>query len=369
MYPAKRRGCSFEPGGSSEEKIQLEESIQKLLAKGAIEECEPCKGQFLSPYFLVPKPNGSNRFILNVKGLNRFIEKSHFKMENFRTASKLIMKDCYMGSLDIEDAYFCVPIHRDYKKFLRFTLRGVIYQFNCLPFGISSAPMVFPKIMKPVMNTLRQRGHISCIYLDDILCIGNTYQACAENICDTISLLERLGFMVNYKKSVLQPSRGCKYLGFFLNSERFTIELTEKKKSRLRELVDEFLSMEECIIRDFAKCIGFLNSYCPAVAYSPVCKRLERERYLALILSGGNYAEKMTIPRYLEEDFKWWKEALVIGRNPIRSGNYKIEIFSDASLSGWGAYSNGISAYGFWNETEKKLHINYLELMAIFFSH
>ena len=154
-------------------------------------------------------------------------------MEDLRTASKLIMKNYLMCSLDIEDAYFCIPIHKDYRKFLRFTFDRIIYQFNYLPFGISSAPMIFTKIMKPVMNTLRLKGHISCIYLDDILrCIGNTYQSCLENTYDTI-LFEKLGFTINYKKSSLIPSRICKYLGFLLNSERFTaVELTEERKKK-----------------------------------------------------------------------------------------------------------------------------------------
>jgi len=48
---------------SEEEFTKVELEIQKLLKKGAIEECEECEGQFLSSYFLVPKPDGSYRFI------------------------------------------------------------------------------------------------------------------------------------------------------------------------------------------------------------------------------------------------------------------------------------------------------------------
>lgn len=43
-----------------------------------------------------------------------------------------------------------------------------------------------------------------------------------------------------------------------------------------------------------------------------------------------------------------------------------MEIFSDTSLTGWGAASNGQKTHGFWNQLEQKLHINNLELIAAF---
>lgn len=44
-----------------------------------------------------------------------------------------------------------------------------------------------------------------------------------------------------------------------------------------------------------------------------------------------------------------------------------MEIFSDASLTGWGAFCGGERARGHWTQNERHLHINYLELLAAFF--
>lgn len=48
--------------------------------------------------------------------------------------------------------------------------------------------------------------------------------------------------------------------------------------------------------------------------------------------------------------------------------NNTLEIFCDASSTGWGAYSNGVTAHGFWTIEEQKHHINYLELKAALYS-
>ena len=43
------------------------------------------------------------------------------------------------------------------------------YQFNCLPFGLSSAPWVFTKTLKPVIALLREMGVRIIVYIDDVL--------------------------------------------------------------------------------------------------------------------------------------------------------------------------------------------------------
>ena len=77
---------------SHKEFYDCKKAIENLLLKGAIKKCKPCPGQFLSSYFLIPKSDGTNRVILNLKELNTFIDTEHFKMEDIRTATYLISK-------------------------------------------------------------------------------------------------------------------------------------------------------------------------------------------------------------------------------------------------------------------------------------
>ena len=88
----------------------MENAINDLIDKGAVAEYRKRVDQFLSPYFLVEKPDGSHRFILNLKRLNKFIKTAHFKMEDVRTATRLLTEGDYMTSIDLQDAYFLVSI-------------------------------------------------------------------------------------------------------------------------------------------------------------------------------------------------------------------------------------------------------------------
>ena len=80
------------------------------------------------------------------------------------------------------------------QKFLRFQWKGKNYQYTCLPNGITSAPRIFTKLMKPVYSTLCQYRHRNVAYIDDSLLIADTPLECTNNVKDTVCLLQNLGF-------------------------------------------------------------------------------------------------------------------------------------------------------------------------------
>lgn len=342
-----------------------QKAIDSLLEKGAIRPCNYEEGQFISSYFLVDKPNGDKRFILNLKKLNEFLKPEHFKMENIKTVLSLMSKDCYMTNIDLHDAYFLIPVDKKHRKFLRFIFQGQIFEFICIAFGLCTAPQVFTKLMKPVAQELRLKGIICVFYLDDLLILSNKFEDCKKNTELAIVLLESLGFLINFKKSNVMPTQNQKFLGFILNSQEFCLELPSEKKQKIFNLVSDFMNKERCRIRDLAQLAGILVAACPAVKYGwRHTKELERQKYLALKQSQNNYDKKITVPVELNPDLVWWKNHVLLVKNPIRRHKFQLEIFTDASKTGWGAHCKGENTNGWWSRDERKEHINCLELKA-----
>lgn len=336
------------------------------MEKGAIQRCDFLKDQWVLPYFLVQKPDGTYRFILNLKQLNKFVYKQHFKLENLNTAVELIFPNYYLASVDLKDAYFLIPVHVDSRKYLRFIFNGQLYDSVCLPFGLFTAPYIFTKVMKVVVKQLRSWGFSSVIYLDDILCIEDSLEKCERNVNQTIKLLEYLGFKVNYKKSSLKPNQLCKFLGVSIDTREYAIKLPEEKKEKIIHLVDRFIELKHCTIQEFARLIGKLVSCCIAIEFGWLyTKQLEKEKIFQLIFNDYNYNRKMSIPNRVKEDLIWWKNNIKNRIHLIKSGYFEMTIFTDASTTGWGA-SNGLTQiYGFWSLTESKFHIEFLQLLTI----
>ncbi|XP_046737534.1 uncharacterized protein LOC124406221 [Diprion similis] len=218
------------------------------------------------------------------------------------------------------------------------------------------------------MANLRRRGFLSVIYLDDILLFGRSYEECQSNTLSTRLLLGQLGFVINEKKCQLIPSRKCKFLGFLFDSERMIIELTHDKRDRVKREVEKYRAIKVCKIRRFAEFVGLVGSCCPAVMYGlGHTKLFEKARHLALESSKGSYDSCMTLDKDLQTDFKWWGKNIRHAHRSTRPPEFCREIFTDASLSGWGVACGQARSHGFWNEEERKSHINILELTTAFF--
>ena len=90
--------------------------------------------------------------------LNTYIASQRFHMETPQFILHYIRQGDWMISLDLQDAYLQVPTHPESRRYLRFTMGGVSYQFRVLCFGLTTAPQVFTRLMAPISAILHRYG-------------------------------------------------------------------------------------------------------------------------------------------------------------------------------------------------------------------
>ena len=77
-------------------------------------------------------------------------------------------------------------------------------------------------------------------------------------------------------------------------------------------------------------------------------------------------AKLIPIPRSFHPHLRWWlQEDNMLQGQPLHPLSQALQIFMDASKEG-GANLGKYTARGTWSLPERKLHINYLELKAVF---
>ena len=321
----------------------------------------------MSNVFLRPKSNGKHRMIIDLSDLNEHITKIHFKMDHLDAAINMVYEDCYFTSIDLQDAYYSVPIANKHQGFLAFVWNQKFFKFGVLPFGLTSAPRVFTKLLKPVFSTLRQQG-IDCLgYIDDCLIVSANNDKAVQDSLAMSQLFVKLGFKINEEKSSFEPSTEITFLGYVINSVDMTVKPTATKVEKCKKKVDFLLQDQSFRIREVAEVIGILVDLCKGVEYgSSHYRHLEKDKVFSLRRAGDEgFDGDMFITHKATKDLSWWKENVDKRPKKIRPSPPTLTLTTDASEEGWGAVFQGVSTGGRWSTSEISDHINVLELRAV----
>jgi hypothetical protein len=168
----------------------------------------------VSPLGVVPKPHSEKfRLILNMRYVNNHLVKRIFKFEGLFDIADMANKRDYSLAYDLTSGYYHVALHPDSRRIVGFKWMGKYYQYNCLPFGLSTAPWVFSKVIRESVMYWRTKRIKILPYLDDFIFLIMGYdvecllaEIVEEDMC-------RAGLAINREKSDGTPKHNRVHLG------------------------------------------------------------------------------------------------------------------------------------------------------------
>ncbi|XP_056380443.1 uncharacterized protein LOC130275879 [Hyla sarda] len=354
---------------SEDNKNLIDMEIKELSSKNAIIQIPSHTSGFLSNLFLVKKKDGGYRPVINLKTLNNYVCYHHFKMEGIHLLRDLLLPEDWLAKIDLKDAYLTVPMHHLSQPYLQFLWKDQKWQFTSLPFGLSSAPWCFTKLLRPVVALLRARGVRLIIYLDDILLMAQSLSRIHLHIQWTLSLFSNLGFIINMEKSILSPSKELEFLGFLINTQSALLSLPSRRLKTIRREIYSILNKEMVSLRSIARVVGLLSASIQAIFPAPLHYRALQRLKAQHLREGLGYEDEIALTPDTKEELLWWLKHLQDWNGKaIFNSVPDLIIESDASLTGWGARCGSSSTGGKWSPEETMLHINCLELLAGFFA-
>ena len=252
--------CIVSSYTGSDKQSALWTSIQDLPQKGAVEVVHTPDSQgFYSRLFLVPKPGNHWRPVIDLSALNNFLAIPKFKMETPESIRSSLRKGEWVTSIDLTDAYLHVPIHTQSQKYLRFLFQGVTYQFTSLPFGLTTAPLIFTSIVKEVTDSLTIRDQPPPIP-------GRLVNPCTLKTSmhgtdsKTTKAGEGFGLYSQPQEVNLSPSQRFDFLGYHFLLDLAHVKPTQDRWTKLQEMF-HCLSLKSVIsARTLMSIIGLLAS-------------------------------------------------------------------------------------------------------------
>jgi len=135
-----------------------------LQAQGLISEG---KGAWSSPVVLVKKRDGTWRFCVDYRKLNEVTSKDAYPLPRIDDSLDTLGKSTVFSTLDLTSGYWQVELDADANEKAAFVTRSGLYEWEVLPFGLTSAPSTFERLMETALSGLNWKTLL--IYLDDII--------------------------------------------------------------------------------------------------------------------------------------------------------------------------------------------------------
>jgi hypothetical protein len=186
---------------------EADKQIKDMLKRGII---EPSQSPWASPIVLVTKKDGSRRFCSDYRMLNDVTVKDSYPIPRIEETLESLSGAQWFSTLDLASGYWQVELDEGAKEKSAFVVRGGLYQWTVMPFGLCNAPSTFERLMENLMTGLQWESLL--VYLDDVIVIGKTIE---EELCRLKEVFRRLrkaNLKLKPKKCVLFQKRVL-YLG------------------------------------------------------------------------------------------------------------------------------------------------------------
>ena len=151
----------------------------KLLSNNTI---SPATGPWSSNIVLIGKKDGSTRFCLDFRQLNKITVPINFKLPLVSDLLSSLGSAKWFTTLDLTSAYHSIEIRECDKMKTQFCSPFGSYQFNRMPFGLKGAAQYYSFFMQSMMSNLSWQCVMT--YIDDCIVYSKTFEQHLEDIAE-----------------------------------------------------------------------------------------------------------------------------------------------------------------------------------------
>lgn len=196
---------------SPAERDAIGRQVKEMLRDDVI---RPSRSPWAAPVVLVKKKDGTLRFCVDYRRLNKITKKDVYPLPRIDDALDRLCSAKYFSSMDLKSGYWQIEVdERDREKTAFITPDG-LYEFTAMPFGLCSAPATFQRLMDTVLADLKWQTCL--VYLDDVVVFAPTFQEHLHRLELVLQAIRSSGLTLKNEKCHFAYTE-LKFLGHVVN--------------------------------------------------------------------------------------------------------------------------------------------------------
>lgn len=173
----------------------LRQIVDELLEEGVI---EPSRSSYASPGFLVPKPGGKYRMVVDYRKVNSCIDIEAVPLPDLHSAFDWFGKAKYFTIFDLNSAYHQIPLAPESRPITSFCVPWNLYQYTRVPMGLAVGAQTLTRLLDTIFHDLKFKSIFN--YLDDLLVFSESWDEHVAHLDEVLTRLRRAGLTVNPEK-------------------------------------------------------------------------------------------------------------------------------------------------------------------------
>ena len=285
------------------------QAISDILATGSVVECDSAP-IVVNPLSVSVQSICKKRLILYLRHPNYFVMKSKVIFENAKSMlfSFVDSSQNWLSSFHIKSGYHHIDIFPPDHEFLGFSWFKDwfthFYKFTVLPFGLSTGPYVFTKVMRPLMRYWRLQAFRIAVYLDDGLGVCPSLADCCSHSLGVRSDLFRAGFVAKQPEKQLGSSAVSSLVRLSLGLKENLLTVPEEKTDKLLVSIDNALSQSSLPARQLASVTGSIISN--MLVFGNVCKLMTKSLHRALDRR-DEWESRVDLDHAARKELEFWR--------------------------------------------------------------
>ena len=164
------------PAGPVYRHTEKEEAVLKqyILDNLKIGRIQPSNSPCSSPVLFSPKKDGTLRLCVDYRGLNAITKRNRYPLPLIEDVLDSLKGSKYFTTMDLRDGYHNLRIAPGHEWMTAFRTKFGLFEYTCVPFGLTNAPPVFQAFIDRVFGDLLFQGVV--VYLDDVMIYADTLE-------------------------------------------------------------------------------------------------------------------------------------------------------------------------------------------------
>ncbi|KAJ8019153.1 hypothetical protein HOLleu_42443 [Holothuria leucospilota] len=231
----------------------IKSEIDTMLQMGII---EPSESPYASPIVIVKKQDGSIRFCIDFRKLNRVTVIDPEPIPNVDELLIRISNAKWFTKLDLTKGYWQIVVASNDKCKTAFISNEGLYQFKVLPFGMVNSSATFTRMMRKLLKGLKSVVN----YIDDVLIFTTTYDEHVFMLNEVFRRLRDAGLTARPTKCFV-GYHSLDFLGHMVGEG-----LLKPQSDKVNEILEASIPKTKKEVRSFLGLVGYYRKFIPHFA-------------------------------------------------------------------------------------------------------